>query len=66
MIVTNGTLAQRFEEMSKFPEQLRKRLFIKFSFHYLELKRTNQLNTFIDNVKLMKKWYFIYSRTCCS
>ena len=55
MIVTNGTLAQRFEEMSKFPEQLRKRLFIKFSFHYLELKRTNQLNTFIDNVKLMKK-----------
>lgn len=61
MIVTNGTLAQRFEEMSKFPEQLRKRLFIKFSFHYLELKRTNQLNTFIDNVKLIKRNEFCYA-----
>lgn len=37
MVVTNGTLKKRFEEVCSFPEELRKRLFFKFSFHYLEL-----------------------------
>lgn len=53
-IVTNGTLTNRFEEISTFPSELKERLFIKFSFQYLELKRTNQLTSFINNVKLMK------------
>ena len=55
MVVTNGTIKCRFEEMAKFPEDLKRKLFIKFSFHYLELKRLNLLETFFDNAKLMHK-----------
>lgn len=55
MIVTNGTLTQRFEELSKFPKELLNRLFFKFSFHYLEFKRLNLLDKFISNVKMMQK-----------
>lgn len=55
MIVTNGLLTNRFIEIEKFDKELRKRLFFKFSFHYLELKRTNQMDVFFENVKRMQK-----------
>ena len=55
LIVTNGTLTKRFEEFTKFPEDLRKRLGFKMSFHYLELKNRNLLNVFINNVKIIKQ-----------
>ena len=32
MIVTNATVTKRFDEISKFPKELLKRLFFKFSF----------------------------------
>lgn len=51
MVVTNGTLDARFDEICLFPEELRERLFFKFSFHYLELKRLNLLDRFCRNVK---------------
>lgn len=54
MIVTNGSLSMRFDEILKFDKELFKRLFIKFSYHYLELQRLNLLDTFFDNVKKMK------------
>lgn len=54
MIVTNGTITKRFEEISKWDFDLLKRLFFKFSFHYLELKKTNQMDIFFSNVKKMK------------
>ncbi len=54
MIVTNGVLSQKFEEMSKWDNKLKKRLFIKFSYHFLELRRLNLTKKFFDNVKLMK------------
>lgn len=54
MIVTNGTLTKRFEEIAKFEPVLLSRLFFKFSFHFLELKRLNLMNVFISNVKLMR------------
>ena len=53
MIVTNGTITPKFIEMSKFTEEEKKRLFIKFSFHYLELKRLNLTEVFFNNVELM-------------
>lgn len=56
MIVTNGTLTKRFEEISNWSEELRNRLIIKFSFHYLELKRLNILEKFFYNINLMKKF----------
>ena len=55
MIVTNGMLKTRFEEFAKFPEEFRKRLFFKMSFHYLELKRLNKFDVFFSNVQLIKK-----------
>lgn len=51
LLVTNGTVSQRFAEMSKWPSELLAHLFIKFSFHYLELQRLKILDTFIKNVK---------------
>ena len=55
MIVTNGTLSVRFDEIAKFPRELLERLFFKFSFHYLELKRINKLDEFFDNINKMKQ-----------
>jgi len=55
MVVTNGTVSQRFDEIIKFPSELLKRLGFKFSFHYTELLRTNKLNIFCDNVNKARK-----------
>lgn len=54
MIVTNGTLTKRFEAFEQFPEEYRRRLGFKFSYHYLELKRKNLFDTFYANVERMK------------
>lgn len=53
MLVTNGTLTKRFEECCNFPENLRKHLFFKISFHYLELKRINMLDVFFKNIEMI-------------
>lgn len=55
MIVSNGLITKRFEYIASLPENVRKRLFIKFSFHYLELKRLDKFSAFFKNVNLMKK-----------
>ena len=55
MIVTNGSIKKRFEEISELKPELLKHLFFKFSYHYLELKRLGLLDTFFDNIKMMKK-----------
>lgn len=54
MIVTNGTVTKRFEEMIAFPAELRKRLGFKFSFHYLELKKRNLLESFFANIERVR------------
>lgn len=53
MVVTNGTLSKRFDEIAQFEPRLLKRLFFKFSFHYLELIRLNMLDIFFNNIKRM-------------
>ena len=55
MIVTNGTLTKRFQNMMEFPDELKCRLGFKFSFHYLELLRLNMLDIFWNNVRLVKE-----------
>lgn len=55
MIVTNGTLTKRFEEYMELPDELKKRLGFKFSFHYLEMKRLNMMEIFFNNVNMVKK-----------
>lgn len=55
MVVTNGSIPERFDKMAKFSEECKKHLFIKFSYHFLELKRLNLIDVFFDNVNKMKK-----------
>ncbi|HAK74632.1 MAG TPA: radical SAM protein [Sporomusaceae bacterium] len=54
MVVTNGTLTKRFDEITLFPTQLLQRLIFKFSFHYLELKRLNLLDQFFENIEKVR------------
>lgn len=53
MVVTNGTLTNRFKEIAKWDKNILKRLFFKFSFHYLELIRINAMEVFFENIRLM-------------
>jgi hypothetical protein len=53
MIVTNGIVTSRFEEIDTFPAELLKRLFFKFSYHYMELKSRNKIDVFFSNVHKM-------------
>ncbi|MFA5828057.1 MAG: radical SAM protein [Candidatus Shapirobacteria bacterium] len=55
MIVTNGTLTERFHQFTRLPMKLRDRLGFKFSFHYLELVKRGLLDLFFDNIDLVKK-----------
>jgi len=54
MVVTNGTVSKRFDEICQFPSELLSRLFFKFSFHYLELKKKNLFSLFFDNIRKMR------------
>lgn len=54
MIVTNGTVTKRFEEIAQWPKELLRHLFFKFSFHYLEMKRLNMMERYFKNVQMMK------------
>ncbi len=61
MIVTNGTLTNRFKEFCEFPLALRKRLGFKFSFHYLEFLNKNMLDRFVENIELVKQHNMSFS-----
>ena len=54
-IVTNGTLEKKFDELiERLSTTQKKHIFIKFSFHYLELKKRNMMDKFLGNVKKIK------------
>lgn len=55
MVVTNGTITKRFVEICGWDEEIKSHLFIKFSFHYLEMIRLGIMDKFFSNVKLMKE-----------
>ncbi len=61
-IVTNGTLSKKFDELIvKLDDSCRKHLFIKFSFHYLELLKKGKMRDFLDNVEKTRKSGISYS-----
>lgn len=61
-LVTNGTLSARFDELiEKLSNIQKKHLFIKFSFHYLELQKRNMMEKFLDNVKKIKQAEISYT-----
>ena len=55
IIVTNGCAQQNsYEQLAAFPADLKKRLLIKFSFHFLELKRLNLFDTYWKHVHMVR------------
>lgn len=53
-VVTNGTVTKSINTIESIPFILREHLMLKFSLHYLELKKRNLLKTFADNVQFVK------------
>lgn len=54
-IITNGSISKKIDELiSTLDEKERSHLFLKFSFHYLQLKERNLLETFVSNVNKAK------------
>lgn len=49
-IITNGTLSNRIDELCALPPENQRHIFVKFSFHYLELIKRNLLEQFWKNV----------------
>lgn len=56
MVVTNGTLSKRFDEICRLDSTLLKRLFLKFSFHYIELLRLDIIDEYFNNIEKIKKF----------
>lgn len=54
MIVTNATVDAAFNRMERWPKDVLERLFFKFSYHYLELKKRNLFEKFFRNIKRMR------------
>lgn len=50
-VVTNNTLNNRIEELLMTPENELKRLIVKCSLHWNELKRLNKIDDFFNNMK---------------
>lgn len=54
-VVTNGIAEKKIKEICELPESCKENIFMKLSFHYLELKKRNLLKQFWDNVKMIEK-----------
>ncbi len=54
-IVTNATLTNAIDKILEMDRDILTHLEFKCSFHYLELKRLNLLDTYIQNVKKMRE-----------
>lgn len=53
-ITTNGTITNKLQRLTMLEQKYREKVQIAFSFHYIELKKKDQLKTFFDNVKMIK------------
>lgn len=61
-IITNGVISNKFDELIEILSEYQKQhLFIKFSFHYLELKKRGLLETFYENIKKCEKSQISYT-----
>ncbi len=55
MIVTNGTINSNIDLLCELPNELKSRLWMRFSLHYIELKKRNMIDRFFDNVVKVKE-----------
>lgn len=65
-VVTNTTLTERFKEIAQMDKKLLERLFFKCSFHYLELKKRNLMNSFFQNIKKIREMGASFSVELCA
>lgn len=54
MVVTNGMPTRSFDRLSEFPKKLLERLFFKFSFHFIELRKKGLFDKFFSNIRKMR------------
>lgn len=54
-ITTNGTISKRFDEILNFDKDPLSKLHFSFSFHYLELLRTNRITAFFENIRKVRR-----------
>lgn len=54
-LTTNGTLTQQITTLLQKTEGFHSHLHLSFSLHYTELLRTNLLDTFFENIKLVRQ-----------
>lgn len=60
-IVTNGLITNKIDELCNFPDSVKEYLFIKVSFHYLQMKEKNLLPKFWENIEKIKKAKISYT-----
>lgn len=61
-LITNGVLSKKIDEIiNTYTKDDCGRMFIKFSFHWFQLKEKNLLETFVENVNKIKKAGISYS-----
>lgn len=60
-IVTNGVITSKIQEVLEKAGEYRKHIIFKISFHYLELKNSNLLEQFAENVKMIENSEASYS-----
>ena len=60
-IVTNLTYSPKIDELCDYPVELRKRLFIKASFHYEQLASRKLIDVYFSNIKKLHEYGISYS-----
>ena len=50
-VITNNTIDERIEELLDAPKEDLKRLIVKCSLHYVELKRLNKVESYFANIR---------------
>lgn len=53
-ITTNGTLTKQIQKLLQYTESYHSHIHMSFSFHYIELKERGLLDTFFENIKMVK------------
>jgi hypothetical protein len=65
-IVTNGTLTEPLKKLMDMPTSSQEKLVIKFSTHYLELKKRGLLDKYFDNIKMIRDNNVAFSVELCA
>lgn len=60
-VVTNGTITNKMQELCELPKNLRERLFVKISYHYLQLLERGMLERFWSNVNRIRQAGIAYT-----